>query len=363
MKKTLMLCGIILWILMLNPGVIAEEGYSDEFRYSVVPEDSLLSDETDLNDPGSVMNDLKLGKILSYFIDQFKDAFGEGLKSLTQGIALVLFSVVANRCGGNIRNQNLQLLFSFVVSLSIVLMCENNLRGCALSLKKAMEDLGVFTAACIPSFSVVMIAAGEGAGATVFSAAMVLLGEVGALASKNLLMPLTDVYLAIGVCSAVSDEYNFSVISKNIRKFIIWFIGILTIIFRTVLKLQAGAAAAGDRVTQKYIRSAVVGLIPMVGNTLSQGVDGLFTIAAGVKTSFAIAGVLIVLSVVLPALIKIGVHGLIWSFCRWIAAFMNDSTVRSVSDVLANSFYLMLALGGCVALMGLFAFFGVMTQV
>lgn len=323
----------------------------------------MLSDETDLNDPESVMENLKFGKIFSYLAEQFKQAFGEGLESLIKGIALVLLSVIVSRCSGNIQNQNLQLLFSFIVSISIALMCESSLRACAEDLQKAIEDMNVFATACIPSFSVVMIAAGEGIGSTVFSAAMVLLGEVGTLVSKNLLLPLTEVYLAIGVCSAVSDEYNFAAVSKNIRKFIIWAIGILVLLFRTVLKLQTGAAAAGDRVTQKYIRSAVGGLIPMVGNTLSQGVDGLFTVASGVKTSFAIAGVLIVLSVILPALIRIGVHALIWSFCRWIAEFMNDSTVRSIAEVLANSFYMMLALGGCVALLGLFSFFGIMTQV
>jgi hypothetical protein len=57
------------------------------------------------------------------------------------------------------------------------------------------------------------------------------------------------------------------------------------------------------------------------------------------------------------------VYGFCWSICRWIADFMNDTTVRSIADVLANSFYLMLALGGCVALTGLFSFFGVITQV
>ena len=36
----------------------AAESYNDDFRYSVTPEDSLLSEDTDLNDPASVMEDL-----------------------------------------------------------------------------------------------------------------------------------------------------------------------------------------------------------------------------------------------------------------------------------------------------------------
>lgn len=362
MKKNRILLIVIL-IFLFSPVCFAEKEYSDDFRDAVQPEESLLSEETNLNNPGDVMEDLRFERFWGYFLRHLQRAFGETAETLVKGIALVLLSVLVSRCCGNIQNQNLQMLFSFMVSLSIVLMCQKSLQSGAEALKKGLEDMRVFTAACIPSFTVVMVAAGEAGGATVFSAAMVLLGEIGTIVSKNLLLPLTDVYLAIGICSAVSDEYNFMTIGKNIRRFLIWCIGILVLGFKTVLKLQTGATAAADQLTKKYIKTAVGGFIPMVGNTLSQGVDGLFTVATGVKTSFAIAGVLITLSVLMPSLIYIGVHGLIWSFCRWIADFMNDSTVRAIADVLANSFYLMLALGGCVAMMGLFSFFGLITQV
>lgn len=350
-------------ILLAVPAHGEEDVYNDDFRYSVTPEDSLLSDTTDLQDSGSVMEDLKFEHIFSHLMNWISTGLKGGLKTLTTGIALVLLSVIVSRCGGNIQNQNLQMLFSFTVSLSIALMCESSLQTSANALREAIENMKVFTTACIPSFSVVMIAAGEGASATVFAGAMVLLGELGTLIAESLLLPITDVYLAIGICSAVSDEYNFAAIGKNIRRFVIWAIGLLAVGFRLILKLQTSAAAAGDQVTKKYIKSAVGSLIPMVGNTLSEGVEGLFTVASGVKTSFAVAGVLIILSIMLPVLISIGIHGLSWGFCRWIADFMNDTTVRSIADVLANSFYLMLALGGSVALMGLFSFFGIMVQV
>lgn len=363
MKKYLIVL-MVLWMILFW-GMVAEGEalYSDEFRYSVQPEDSLLSESTDLNDPESIKQDLEFKNIFSFLLRQFKGAMGDSIRVLLNGISLILLSVLVTRCSGNIQNQNLQLLFSFIVSLCVALMCENNLRSCAYSLQRAIDDVAVFSSACIPAFSVVMIAAGEGASATVFSAALVFLGKAGSLISKNLLMPLTDVYLSVGICSAVSDEYNFSAISKNIRKFLFWAIGIFVAVFRLILKLQTSAASAGDQVVKKYIRTAMGSLIPVVGNTLSEGVNGIFAIASGVKTTFAIAGVLIVLSIMLPVLIHITVYGFCWSICRWIADFMNDTTVRSIADVLANSFYLMLALGGCVALTGLFSFFGVITQV
>lgn len=363
MKRCLYAVLIVIFLFQFSFPLSAEEGYSDDFRNSVQTEDSLLSEKTDLNDPDTLMQDLDVGNVLSYLGRQFSSSFGKAMENLIKGLAMVMLSVIVNRCSGNIQNQNLQLLFSFIVSLSIALMCENSLRESANLLQKSIADVSVFTAACIPSFSVVMIAAGEGAASAVFSASMVLLGELGTLISRNLLLPLVDVYLAIGICSAVSDEYNFMVIGKNIRRFLIWTVGIFVMLFRLIMKLQSGVAMAGDQLSKKYIRSAVSNFIPMVGTTISQGVDGLFAVASGVKTSFAVAGVLIVLSILLPSLISIGVFGLTWSFCRWIAEFMNDVTMRSIADVLANSFYVMLALGAAVALMGLISFFGIITQV
>ena len=106
--------------------------------------------------------------------------------------------------------------------------------------------------------------------------------------------------------------------------------------FQMMMKLQSGAAAAGDQVAKKYIRSALASLIPMVGNTLSDGIDGLFALASGVRVSFAIAGVLIIISIVLPSLLSIMIYGFGWKFCRWTAELMNDAAMRSISDVLAN---------------------------
>lgn len=355
---------LFLIITVLYPfSSYAEEEYSDYFRYSVETEDSLLSEQTELKDPSSLMDDLRYEHWISYLTKQLKNAFDEALSTLIKGLGLTLLSVLVGRFAVDIQSGGVRLLFSFMVSFSIVLMCEGSLRSSAKILQKGIEDVGVFTASCIPSFTVVMIAAGDGAGAGVFSATMVLLGEIGSLISKNLLLPLTDVYLSIGICSAISDDYNFATISKNIRKFLIWIIGFFVVCFRTILKLQNSVASSGDQLTKKYIRSAVGTLIPVVGSSLSSGVDGLFSVASGVKTSFAIAGVLITLSILIPALIPIGINGLIWSFCKWFANFLNDKTVASIADVLSNSFYLMMALGGFVGFMGLSSFFGLITQV
>ncbi len=362
MKKVVLILLILSFVCTFSINVSAE-GYSDDFRDSVELEDSLLSNDTDLNDPGSIMKDLEFKNIFSYIWRRLSDAFKSAVDILARGVALVLFSVLVSRCCGNIQNQNLQLLFSFIVSLSIALMCERSIHECAVSLQKSIEDMLVFSSACIPAFSVVMISAGEGASAAVFSASLVFLGETGALIANNVLMPLTDVFMAIGICSAVSDEYNFASIGKNIRRFVVWLIGILIVLFRFIIRMQNATASAGNHITQKYIRTALGSLIPMVGNTLSEGIDGIFAIASGVKTSFAIGGILIVLSIMLPTFLSIAVHALCWNGCKWFAEFMNDITVRSIAGVMADCYYLMLALGGCITLMGLFSFFGIITQV
>ncbi len=362
MKKILLILIVLSFVWIFSPGASAQQ-YSDEFRNSVEPEDSLLSDDTDLNDPGAVMKDLEFENIFSYIWRRLSDAFKSAFNILVRGVALVLFSVLVSRCCGNIQNQNLQLLFSFIVSLSIALMCERSIHECAVALQKSIQDMLVFSSACIPAFSVVMISAGEGASAAVFSASLVFLGEAGTLIANNVLMPLTDVFMAIGICSAVSDEYNFGSFARNIRRFVVWLIGILILLFRYILRMQNAAASAGNHITQKYIRSALGSLIPMVGNTLSEGIDGIFAIASGVKTSFAIGGILIVLSLMLPTVLFIAVHAVCWNICKWFAEFMNDLTVRSIAGVMADCYYLMLALGVCVTLMGLFSFFGIITQV
>lgn len=362
MKKLLTALILLFLVLLMSINVCAES-YNDDFRNSVTMNDSLLSESTDLNDPNSIKSDLTFEHIFTYLWSQICASFQEALQGLFFGISLIFLSVLLSHGSDQLSNQNIKRIFGLISSVAMVLMIEINLSGCAEALQKSIQNMSVFTAACIPSFSVVMIAAGEGGAAAVFSGALVFLGEAGSLISKSFLLPLMDVYLSIGVCSAVSDEYNFSVLAKQLKRFIIWFIGAVLLVLRLIMRLQTTTASAGDMLVKKYIRAAVGGMIPMVGNTLSQGVDGLFAIASGVKTSFSIAGVLIVLSIMLPTLVHIGAYGFSWSICKWIAGFMNEKTVNRISSVLADGFYLMLALGGAVTMMGLFSFFGIMTQV
>lgn len=340
----------------------AEYAYSDDFRYSVQLDDSLLSENTDLNNSETIKEDLEFENIFLYLWRQIQNSLGKAANVLGSGIALILLSSILNQGNEHFKSFNVKWIFSLIINLSIVLICEENLRYTAASLQRVIEDVGVFINACIPAFSVVMIAAGEGGSGTAFSAALLFWSEIGSLISNHLLMPLTDVYLSIGLCSAMSDELKFANIAKNVRRFVYWFIGVFVAVFRVILGLQNTIAATGDQLTKKYIRTAVGGLIPIVGGSLSQGVDSLFAVAAGVKTTFAIAGVLLILSIVLPVLIDILVSALCWSFCKWLADFMGDTTTGKVSEILANCYYLMLAMGGCVVLLGLFSFFGVAKQ-
>ena len=359
MKRILILC--LIFCCAFSVPCTAEQ-YSDSFRDAVEPSNPLLSDSADLEDPEAILQELKPRKLFRYFGDLFKNSFRDATGTLIRGIALILLSVLLERFTDSVSKGKMRSVFNVVMALAVFLICREDLTVSLAALRKSMEDMGVFTAACIPSFSVVMIAAGEGVGAGLFSATMIFVGELGALVSQNLLLPLSQVYLSLGVCSIIGGEYDFSSLSRNIRKFVIWCVGILVLLFRTVLKLQFGAAAAADSVAKKYVQMAVGSLIPMVGGSLSHSVDGLFAVASGIKTSFAVAGVLIVLSVIAPTLIRLGIYGMIWSFCRWLASYVNEKSVCSIAGVLANGFYMMLALGGCMALMGLFSFFGIMTQ-
>ncbi len=361
MKRILI--AIFILIFFVLPVDAAEEGYSDDFRDSVELEDSLLPEEVDLQEPDALQEQLGWEPISHYLGGLFKKTFSLGFQILIPGFSMVMLSVWVHHCCNTFAGTAVKTVFSLILALSMALLGQKHLQEAVNMMQAALESMKVFCTACIPSFSVVMIAAGENAGAAVFSSLMVLLGEVGVFVSSNLLMPLIHIYLSIGVCSAVGDEYNFSAVSKYIRRFIIWIIGIAVAGFRLILKLQVGAAAAGDLVAKKYIKIAVAGLIPFVGGSLSQGVEGLFSVATGAKTTFAIAGVLILVSVMLPSLLMAGIYGLSWSLCRWIATFLNDKTAVKITDVLSNGYYLILALGGGVTMMGLFSFFGLITWV
>ena len=359
--KKMVLITLLLWVIVFPAS--AEEGYPTDFLDSVEIEDGLLSDETDLQDHNALQKELSIDHILEYLRKLLHKTIASAGKILLPGMSMILLSVWVNYCCQSFSGDGIKTAFSLVLTLSMTLIGQRGLKNAVEVLGKALENMKIFCTACIPSFSVVLISAGENGGAAVFSSLMILLGEVGVFVSSHLLMPLVHIYLSIGACAAVGDEYNFSAVAQYIRRFAIWAIGLAVAGFRLILKLQVGAATAGDLVAKKYIKSAVAGLIPFVGGSLSQGVDGLFAVASGAKGTFAVAGVLTLISVMLPSLLTVGLYGLCWSICRWVAGFLNDRSAGKMADVLANGYYLLLALGGGITMMGLFSFFGLISWV
>ncbi len=360
MKKVVI---FLILFFLFSSVVSANEEYSEDFRYSVGLDDTLLPDDIDLRDPAELQQQLEMKNLLAYLKSIFKKTFASAVKILMPGVAMTLLSVWIRYCCNTIDSSRIKTVLILIISVSTTLLAESGLQKAVEMIQGSLESMKIFCTACIPSFSVVMISAGENAGAGVFSSLMILLGQVGSFISSNLLMPLIHIYLAISACSVAGDEYNFSAIAQYIRRFFVWCIGLAMAAFRLILNMKIGVAAAGDLMAKKYIKSAVAGLIPIVGSTLSQGVDGLFSVATGAKTAFAIGGVLILVSIMLPALLTTGLFGFCWSLCKWLSSFLEDQTVMKIANVLSNGFYILLALGGGVTMMGIFSFFGLLSRV
>ncbi len=357
---------ILIIFMALSVSAFAESETSNQDMLdeilSAAPDDvaNELSDvEIDAASPGSLADKLSFSSIMDMVVSAFKKAFSKQSKMLATVLTLVLFSVILKSFEDNFSGKSISTLLSTVSATAVILLAISALQNCVGIVKDALESMTVFTGACIPVLSALLISSGQVFASALFSSSVVLCSNLSNTCATYLLVPLVNIFIALGICTAVSDDFNFSEVTSYIKKFIKWCIVSFASIFTFAVSLQSFLASGADSVAKKSVKIAVDSLIPIVGSALSESVDGVFTLAGGVKTSFAIIGILVIVSIFLPVLAVTAINAAALIFCKCFAVFLGEQRLAKVTAVMADGFLMLMSIAGAAVIMTIIAYLAI----
>lgn len=360
------ICLIFIFLTALSITAFAEsEPSNDDMLQSMLdaaPDEvaNELSDvEIDAASPDSLADKLSFSAILEMVLNAFKKAFSKQSKILATVLTLILFSVILKSFEDDFSGKAISTLLSTVSSTAVILLTMSAIQNCVDIVRGALESMTVFTGACIPVLSALLISSGQVFASALFSSSVVLCSNLSNACATYLLVPLVNIFIALGICTAVSDDFNFSEVTAYIKKFIKWCIVSFTSIFTFAVSLQSFLAAGADSVAKKGIKIAVDSLIPIVGSALSESVDGVFTLAGGVKTSFAIIGILVIVSIFLPVLAVTAINAAALILCKCFASFLGEQRLAKVTSVIADGFLMLMSIAGAAVIMTIIAYLAV----
>lgn len=276
------------------------------------------------------------------------EGFSDGWRVVLPGFLSLLSLVLLSACyelfarGGSGERTPVSAALSIVVSLAVFRVAEGTVSSVVDCLSSLSRILGAF----LPVMTALSLSGGGvGAAAAAGTGISAILSLVG-LFFCRVLPAVAGCCFGLSLVGTLGDgELKLDGISSNLRGFFLFAAGILSTLFTASLSLQTGLAAAGDGVALKTAKTALSGMIPIVGGTVSGTLSTISGSLSLVRRSVGAGAVYALLLFVLPTLVRLLLFRFSYSLSAAVARiFSLSSTERLLGEFRAVSDLLLAAL-------------------
>lgn len=191
----------------------------------------------------------------------------------------------------------------------------------------AMTD---FITKLSPMFMLMMAASGRSISAASFQPVMSGAVYVVSVVIEKCLVPLIAFSSILAVAGNISDRVQLSGFCKVVKSLAKWLMAAIITIFTGISAIYGFSAPALDAVSGKAVKFAVGSLVPVVGTFLS---DTLETVLSGtrlVKNAVGTAGMIVMCTICVIPILKIGVIQLMLKLTSAIAEPLTDKRISSM---------------------------------
>ena len=288
---------------------LSELGLTD-FDYNSI---SSLSLENVIN----LLKKIVLGKINS------------PLKSAITILSFILISVLFQSIKPD-TSEDLNGVYStcsaLLISVLLVIQISPALSLAASSVKLA----GSFIFAFVPVFCAIVAASGGITTSFSTNTMLIVLSQGLSFISSNIFMPLTNCFLAIGICSSMRAELNFANLISSLKKWITTIISVISALFVSVLSIKTNVSARADMLGIRSLRFVINSVVPVIGGSVSEGLLSIQSYSSLIKSSVGIVGIIAISLVFIPSIIEIGLWRFILSMCSLVTDVFGDSNISCV---------------------------------
>ncbi len=228
------------------------------------------------------INDMKGADGIKSVFDFIKSTLtGESngtLKTLLRLVGIGLIFVLAEMFSADIGELSPSVRSAVSICLSVPVLL--SVKDIIFEVQNGIDAGSDFFAGLIPVISSVL-AVGTGTSTAAASAAGmgISLSFISAFLSKNLL-PVSALIFAVSLVSNFECGQGLASVSKGIRGWFNFGIGLVSLILVATITFQGAISAAADTVTLRGVKYAASNMIPVVGSVISGAIS---TLASGVK--------------------------------------------------------------------------------
>lgn len=318
----------------LEHAVDPEQGLSDELIRQIGPWDGAVE--------GFGQRALSL---LLQTLGSLKElGLREGVRTLGMILAACLFCAVLEE------HTKEKAAVSLVGALSVAAACSGSMHSMISLGIHTIQELYRYTSLLLPAMTTLMTASGNPSAAALSGFGIVLFDLLLSLVS-GLLVPLLYLFLVLTVAESAMDLQQLS----QLRGFVKWLLvsavkGIMWG-YSGILSLTGLVSNTLDAQKLRSMRAAIAGMVPVVGNLVSEASGSLLSAASLLRTGTGLYGMLAVLGICLGPFFVIGLHYLLLKLAAALCGLFGKGSQTPLLERLSEAMGLVLALTGIACLL------------
>jgi len=212
--------------------------------------------------------------------------------------------------------------------------------------RAALEELQGFSSLLLPVVTAACAAAGTPVSAAARQSATLMFLTLLLALTNSLLTPLVYGYVAASVGHAAVDCQGLSRLAALLKWAVTGLLSGLVTVFVLYLSVTGAVSGNADALAQKAARTAISGMVPVVGGILSDASETVVAGAGVLKGSVGVVGLLAVLGVCFAPFLRLGCHYLVYKLTAALAATVTPGPLSGLIDAVGSAFALELGMTG-----------------
>lgn len=262
--------------------------------------------------------------------DSVKGSAETPIKSCLMIFIFIVFSSLFQSFKATLNNDDMSSLYSTASALIIAVVLAMKMKGTISLACTTISVCADFIYAFVPVFCVIVATSGNTITAFSTNSLLLFLAQTLNYISKNVFIPLSNCFLAIGICSGIRSELNLRSFIAVMKRYITSAISVCSATFVTILSIKTAVSARADVLGLRSMRFAINTVVPVIGGAISEGLLSIQTYSSLIRSSVGVVGIIAVALVFLPAIIEVALWRLFLSLTSVVSDVFGDSSVSFV---------------------------------
>lgn len=262
-------------------------------------------------------------------------------KAMLSVLVFIILSSFFKSLKSGVRDDELSSMYSTISALVIAVVLLMKLKTTLALACSTISVCSDFMFAFVPAFCAIVAASGSAVSAFSTNSLLLTLAQILNYISKNIFIPLSNAFLAVGICSGIRSELNLQGIMAFMKKHITTAISVCAAGFVSILSIKTAVASRADAIGLRSIRFAINSVVPVIGSAISEGLLSIQSYSSLIRSGVGIVGIIAVAVVFLPAILEVALWRLFLNMSVLVSETFCDSSVSSVIKAFCDALLIM----------------------